>query len=62
MLNHPDVQLQYILTTLENQRDNLMIENGNLSARNKELEARVAALEPPKEDALTEEGDGEPIA
>jgi hypothetical protein len=62
MLNHPDVQLQYILTTLENQRDNLMIENGKLSARNKELEAIVAALEPPKEDAPTEEGDGEPIA
>lgn len=59
MLNHPDVQVQYVFTTLENQRDNLMIENGNLSARIQELEAQLGIRAPetpaPQEDAPTEE-------
>lgn len=50
MLNHPDTAVQYILTTLENQRDNLMLENGNLTARIKELESqREAQVESPLE-------------
>lgn len=46
MLNHPDTAVQYILTTLENQRDNLIIENGNLTARVKELEVFEPKTQP----------------
>ncbi len=43
MLNHPDPQVQYIFATLESQRDNLLIENGNLAA---EVVALRKQLEP----------------
>ena len=49
MLSHPDPQVQYIISTLESQRDNLMIENGALAARLKEMEAAVGQPEPPKD-------------
>lgn len=41
MLSHPDPQVQYIFATLESQRDNLMVENGNLAAQIKKLEAQI---------------------
>lgn len=52
MLNHPDPQIQYIFTTLENQRDNLMVENGNLLAQLKALTPEPVvevSAEPPAE-------------
>ena len=46
MLNHPDKEIQYIFTSLESQRDNLMIENANLSKKVAELQdALVAAAQ-----------------
>lgn len=59
MLSHPDPQIQYIFSALENQRDSLMIENGTLAARIKAMEEAAAAdaqqpVAPPK-DAAPEE-------
>lgn len=53
MLNHPDQQVQYIFTTLEAQRDSLMVENGNLAAEVKRLTDMLSAavpVEPPADD------------
>ncbi len=46
MLNHPDPQMQYILATLEAQRDNLMVENGQLAGENAKLRKQLAELSP----------------
>jgi regulator of replication initiation timing len=48
MLNHPDIQVQYIFASLEAQRDNLLVENGNMAA---ELAKLRQQLESPIQEA-----------
>jgi len=60
MLNHPDTAVQYILTTLENQRDNLMLENGNLSARVKDLESQIGSVSDAPSETSTEPSEAPP--
>lgn len=45
MLNHPDPHFQYILTKLEMQRDELIVENGRLVARIAELSVQTDSPE-----------------
>lgn len=44
MITSPDPQTNYIFEALQNQRDNLLVENGSLTARVKELESQLALL------------------
>lgn len=42
MITSPDPQTNYIFEALQNQRDNLIVENGSLSAKIKQLESQLA--------------------
>lgn len=44
MITSPDVQTNYIFQTLQDQRDTLMVVNGTLTARVKELESQLEAI------------------
>jgi len=44
MITSPDPQTNYIFEALQNQRDNLLVENGSLTARVKELESQLVLV------------------
>lgn len=44
MITSPDPQTNYIFEALQNQRDSLLVENGTLTARVKELESQLVLL------------------